>query len=639
MLRNTKLGEQRNMENLSVGLTGKKHPVKWIEFGDELGYTEKTGTIHVAYEHSQMMSGLDAKQKVAFRLGVFGHELLHQIFTDFAAHENIINAHPEAERMILATLINIIEDPAIEHQAPMVFGTELLGCLRYMIRQIYKVSGSISDAPTAFIQVVNALIYFGDIGIIKGDFTFPEAEEAFKSIVQEFYDEIHDTNSASRMRAAERWLEFLRPLWEEDKENQDELKKNLDSLMEKSGKSTPQGSGAPQMEPPSSQKDDGEADENEDGESSGKSMSPIDERRRKFLESASKGGGKENSQDNGSSEGAIVGNEEDSLAEFEISQDALDSIINKVNELGNKIRREMIDNAKSANPFDSSGKLKPFADDMKYCVGGMMEDIKAKDVLMSEQNIDTSSYNELLEINQRSIKTLTNSLKLLFSQNRDTKIHTTSGRFNVARGAAGNTIKVFDRKRVNTEADDVAVMILVDESGSMSGNGKKEAARNCCVILAESFSRLNLPCYIIGFSADNDGFQAVHHHYVTWNNTADERHTLSATSASGNNFDSYSIAYGASVLRRQRSEHKIMFVVSDGRPNCMSYVGKNDGLNKTREAIKGASKVASIVGIGIQCGDDDVFTKMYSGRFTNLSDASQLTGAITRILKRIVSSY
>ena len=169
----------------------------------------------------------------------------------------------------------------------------------------------------------------------------------------------------------------------------------------------------------------------------------------------------------------------------------------------------------------------------------------------------------------------------------------------------------------------------------MSGS-RIEEARNCAIILTEAFANLKIPCSVIGFTADTDGADAVHRHFVSFRNLAVERTSLAAMEAYANNFDGYSIRYAGRIMQKYRAEHKILFVISDGQPACRNYYA-GDGIDDTTKAIREMGRFMSVMGIGIG-SREAVFTKMYNGQFVS-TKPENLTNELVKQLKRIIRKY
>ena len=221
-------------------LKGNKLGVKWLpDDTDELGFTSgKERVVNVAWYNRHFMDKLGDTEQSVLRMGVFAHELLHQCLTNFTYAQEIIKKLTRAEAAIAMNFFNTLEDPAIEYFAPNIFGGKLLDALRYSIKHIYMMSPGIDKSRDAFTQLMNALICFGDMGIVKGNFTFPEAETYFRKVAPLYNKGITCPDSAKRIDIALECMEITRPLWAEivkEHEAFEEFLKILQEIMEASG--------------------------------------------------------------------------------------------------------------------------------------------------------------------------------------------------------------------------------------------------------------------------------------------------------------------------------------------------------------------------------------------------------------------
>ena len=119
--------EKYSLSKITIGFLPARMAVRDAT-GGEIGYTSPEVGICIAKEHD-VFSMLQSDEKRFFRKGVFAHELLHQIFTDFKYHEKIKKSLKSYERPIFQLIANILEDPAIEYWAKTKFGGSLLKSL------------------------------------------------------------------------------------------------------------------------------------------------------------------------------------------------------------------------------------------------------------------------------------------------------------------------------------------------------------------------------------------------------------------------------------------------------------------------------------------------------------------------------
>ena len=583
---------------------------------DEIGYTSEDGSIHLAEEHSIMVN-LDEKRKAVFRYGVFTHETLHQIFTDFDYLKSVAENHLDPiEREIIVLYANLVEDPSIEFFASEVFGGEMLEALRFSIRWIYQASEKLEKSNTPFLQFINALVMFGDMGLLKGKFTFPEAKEYFSKIAPAFNEAVENPDPKVRIDQAVKWMDLTRPLWEKEIKKPSDLKRLENDLQKRGSASSPMtGSGGAKETPGAGEK------------------GVVAKRRDDFAKSLRSEGrdvGKANSGEN-----KVWKNGKEVVDEFtddvlshrsdgDISPETVESIWMQVEETARKYRN---------NPAEESLDL-PVTLPRGNGMNSVTITCFNNRVVATRRDADI--YQERLNVLGRDIQLLTSSLRRIIQNDNDEYVHGSCGKYVIKRDLDHTSVNVFDKKREEKNINDLAVMLLIDISGSMSGK-KIELARDASILLAESFAALKVPFYTMGFTADTSGYQVYHNHYVTWKNTKAERMALSAMSAVMNNDDAYSIRYAALALRKFRAEHKLLFVLSDGAPVCLRYSAV-DGIKETAMSIREADKVADIVAIGIGNHFEKSLREMYHGSFLELKNIGELSLTLTRQIKRILRS-
>lgn len=252
-----------------------------------------------------------------------------------------------------------------------------------------------------------------------------------------------------------------------------------------------------------------------------------------------------------------------------------------------------------------------------------------------------SLYGDLMTKLRPGVNSLYGRLKNIFQNDVEVTDYRASGKLNYKRVNSGRlTARVFDKHRLPSEKAKTAVMILVDESGSMSGRNS-ETAKQTAIALAETFNKLNIPLYVIGFTADTSGYDAVHNHYVTWKNSTNERLRLLDITARCNNFDGYSIRYAGEILKRFNSEHKIMIVVSDGQPACSAYHYGTDGIADTKDAIRNVRSNPDTDVLGVLIGSYGVeeLQSMYGNDFINVKNVEDLFANLARRIVHIVNKW
>lgn len=121
---------------------------------------------------------------------------------------------------------------------------------------------------------------------------------------------------------------------------------------------------------------------------------------------------------------------------------------------------------------------------------------------------------------------------------------------------------------------DVAVGILVDQSGSMSGP-KISQAREICITLAEAIRKIaGVRLYVYGHTANVSGDDVTIYEHYTPTMGADLKQ-LGGIEAHSNNYDGYAIKDVAKRLAEDEAKKKYLFVIADGLPSGHGYGGSS----------------------------------------------------------------
>ena len=694
--------QKRMMERYFYAITRRKTKIYDIKGEDAVGYTTEKGDIHLAVDHP-VMSSLSEEEKPVLRFGVFAHELLHQVLTDFAyCRERAAGIEDRKLRTASHTFFNLVEDAAIEYRASGVFGGLMLKSLEFTIRHFFEAGLPLEESGSPFGELHNALVMLGDLGIIKGHFTSERAFRAFEKIAPEFHEYVLSGESRDRMDIAVKWAEETRDLWDDPNDTDEDTKNKMDAMSRGIGQTEPECSSSPQMSA-----DDAKPD----------SESETEKRRKELVEKleedGSNGTESQDTSDTGGdgagSEGEMNGgrnDEPDTKGSGSETNDgglrsgASDDTRDSGNEGGDPSDKKP--SSSGDDGIQKEGRAKAgsdpswqdranevttdameaddiaeedysfSSDDLQDLVRSVMHEIEAEaekedreerqaaevpdfipkamdkggirvlNQKMVPDDAFAGVYQTILAKHGKEISSLTKCLKRILETDAEETVWASGGRYNLMRGTIGTTAKIFDRRKDPAGITDTAVVLLIDESGSMYGK-KEAAARESAVILAEAFANLSIACQVIGFTADmrteSGDKDVIHHHYVSWKNTKKERTSLAAISAYANNFDGYSIRYAAEILKRYRAEHKILFVISDGLPACLHYRSREEGLSDTAAAIVEAGRYASVFGVGIGVdGKQEQFRKMYRGNFVYVQHADGLANTMASQLKRTFRS-
>jgi len=203
--------------------------------------------------------------------------------------------------------------------------------------------------------------------------------------------------------------------------------------------------------------------------------------------------------------------------------------------------------------------------------------------------------------------------------------------------ACRNDGKVFFNKRLPQKDLDVALAVLIDESGSMNG-GRILAAQTMALVMHEIARKLKIPVGIYGhttsgFDRDNHGVKITMYADLS---RADEHGCarLMGIRARYNNRDGAALAFVMHRLQKRSERTKIIFMVCDGQPADNNYYGseaEND-LRGIKNQIRrqGMSLVVAAIG-----DDKDAIERIYDDSFL---DIGRLEDLPQRLSKKLLES-
>lgn len=222
----------------------------------------------------------------------------------------------------------------------------------------------------------------------------------------------------------------------------------------------------------------------------------------------------------------------------------------------------------------------------------------------------------------------------------------------LARLTAFKDDRVFRRKHIN-ESKDVAVELLVDCSGSMTG-GKIRTAAYAAYGLSAVLDRMMIANEVLGFTTQDNlpaemraeevrlGIryarrETLYHPIIKGFNermTAETKKRFAALPSVNwlsENVDGESIQIAAARLAQRREKRKILMVLSDGQPACPGDF--NQLVRHLKKSVKDVERSGiDVIAIGIQ---SDAPRHFYS-KYVLLSDVSELPNTVIGQLKGLL---
>lgn len=192
-------------------------------------------------------------------------------------------------------------------------------------------------------------------------------------------------------------------------------------------------------------------------------------------------------------------------------------------------------------------------------------------------------------------------------------------------------LKIFkDRKQPKKEIS-LALSVLIDESGSMSGQ-RCRSARNASIVLAEMCEQLNVPYEVFGHTALSG--RVYLNNYKNFDSLKkDDKYRLAQVDASFSNRDGAAILYVTERLKQRKEQNKLFIIISDGEPADIGYYGdeaKSDLKYIHSQLISsGVDLIAAAIG-----SDKEVIHQIYGQSFLDVTNLETMPEIFARILKK-----
>lgn len=241
-------------------------------------------------------------------------------------------------------------------------------------------------------------------------------------------------------------------------------------------------------------------------------------------------------------------------------------------------------------------------------------------------------YTELMEPIRMAITVLTKKLSEMLRNPTD-KRRTKVGTLDVRRALTKPTaVDVFTKHRKIKEDAELAVMLLIDESGSMHCNNRYAYARQAAILVYEVCTALGVPISIIGFTTSYNG---VHHrHFVMFGSKRKaEKYGLVEIDHHNSNRDGYSIRYAASILAKRKEPRKLLLVISDGAPADQNYGGMAAMQDTHSAVLESERKDIRVIGIGLNT--DATVDAALRSIYPNYVEAKKVSELPVRLAKLI----
>ena len=188
--------------------------------------------------------------------------------------------------------------------------------------------------------------------------------------------------------------------------------------------------------------------------------------------------------------------------------------------------------------------------------------------------------------------------------------------------------KVFYKKSIPAESN-LAVSILIDESGSMSGRKIVEAVRMAVII--EDFCRnFNIPLSIAGHNWSRCVEYDVYKDFDEIDGK--DKYRLMQIDSKSCNRDGAALQFCGEHLLKRPEDKKLLILISDGQPNADEYRGVK--AKEDLKAIKRNLRKRGVELFAAAIDDDKEYIKaIYGDGFLDMSDLSKLPKTMVRLIE------
>lgn len=193
--------------------------------------------------------------------------------------------------------------------------------------------------------------------------------------------------------------------------------------------------------------------------------------------------------------------------------------------------------------------------------------------------------------------------------------------------------KIFNKKNIPNETD-LAVTLLIDESGSMKGF-RINAAKITSIILQNFCESLDIPLQIAGHYSSS--LTVRYDVYKDFNESdgKDKYRICQITNSDNGNRDGAALQFAGELLLKRPERNKLLILISDGQPAALNYYGEESFKDlrniKKRLLNKGVTLFAAAIG-----DDKEQIKTIYNDNFLDITDLEKLPLNIVRLVERFI---
>ena len=263
---------------------------------------------------------------------------------------------------------------------------------------------------------------------------------------------------------------------------------------------------------------------------------------------------------------------------------------------------------------------------------------KVKDIVDLHIPPDTQEYMRIAKEVDPIARNLIRDMKALFRELNEEFVqrHKRFGPIIEATESYRPQKDFFAKKKLPEDYPDMALCLLIDQSGSMRGE-KIECARQTAILMEKFAAGIGVPIMIAGHSTQRSNVLLNIFTDFTSARAADARYSLGNMNTYGCNRDGYAVRAAAELLVKRPERVKLMISISDGSPNHTTRNGHYSG-EEARKDIQQAVKDYRRKGLiiyGAAIDDDkDIIEEIYGKGFLSIDNLSMLPKTLVRLVRQ-----
>ena len=191
--------------------------------------------------------------------------------------------------------------------------------------------------------------------------------------------------------------------------------------------------------------------------------------------------------------------------------------------------------------------------------------------------------------------------------------------------------KFFAKRKMPEDLPNMAMCILIDQSGSMYGEKLKCAIRTA-IMLERFATSLDIPVMIAGHDVEYDVNLRIFTDFASATDNED-RWSLAGIEDGGCNRDGLPIHLCCDLLAARPEKVKLMVVISDGAPNDDGYRGK-EARDDIRKIVNGFRRKGLLIYGAAIDKDEQVIKDIYGQGFLSIQNLAILPKTLVRLIRQ-----